>query len=179
MTYFGVLALFILPPIAVLMVVVPRDLWRRLIHGRGKVHKEPYLVLLAHVVIALVYTTPWDNYLVATGVWWYAQNLVNGIVIGYVPIEEYTFFILQTLMTGLWVITLWRISELQPEEKSGSRKSMRQIKILLENQTIQQLTERVPEFSQPDLSPLLPSAFSLSALQFYPHPQQQKAVDRT
>jgi lycopene cyclase domain-containing protein len=59
-----------------------------------------------HVVIALVYTTPWDNYLVATNVWWYDPELVTGIVIGWVPIEEYTFFILQPILGGLWIFFL-------------------------------------------------------------------------
>jgi lycopene cyclase domain-containing protein len=52
--------------------------------------------------VALVYTTPWDNYLVATGVWFYNPALVTGITLGYVPLEEYTFFILEPLLVGLW-----------------------------------------------------------------------------
>src|SRR6185503_20826468 len=54
-----------------------------------------------HVLLAVVYTTPWDNYLVATGVWYYNPRLVTGFVIGYVPIEEYTFFVLETILSGL------------------------------------------------------------------------------
>ena len=61
-------------------------------------------MLLAHVVVAVVYTTPWDNYLVATRVWWYDPNLVTGIVLGWVPIEEYTFFVVQTILTGTWLL---------------------------------------------------------------------------
>lgn len=49
--------------------------------------------------IAMVYTTPWDNYLVYKGVWGYGSERVLA-VIGYVPIEEYLFFILQTLISG-------------------------------------------------------------------------------
>jgi lycopene cyclase domain-containing protein len=60
------------------------------------------------VLIAVIYTTPWDNYLVATGVWWYDPNLVTGLSLGWVPIEEYTFFILQTILTGLWLLCLAR-----------------------------------------------------------------------
>jgi len=52
--------------------------------------------------LAVVYTTPWDNYLVATGVWFYNPRLVTGWVIGYVPIEEYTFFVVETILSGLW-----------------------------------------------------------------------------
>jgi lycopene cyclase domain-containing protein len=39
---------------------------------------------------------------VATGVWYYDPDLVTGVLIGYVPIEEYTFFVVETLLTGLW-----------------------------------------------------------------------------
>lgn len=58
-------------------------------------------------MIALVYTTPWDNYLVYRGVWFYGPERVIG-TIGYVPIEEYLFFILQPLAVGLWLYTLLR-----------------------------------------------------------------------
>lgn len=57
-------------------------------------------------VIALVYTTPWDNYLVATGVWHYDPARVWNIILGWVPLEEYMFFVLQTLFTGLIVAGL-------------------------------------------------------------------------
>ena len=61
-----------------------------------------WIAIAVHVVLAVVYTTPWDNYLVATGVWYYNPDLVTGILIGYVPIEEYTFFVLETILSGLW-----------------------------------------------------------------------------
>jgi putative membrane protein len=108
MTYFGILAVFILPPLAILLAFVPRDLWQWLFRRRGAPNWEANGVVLAHVLIALVYTTPWDNYLVAQGVWWYDPELVTGITFGWVPLEEYTFFVLQTLMTGLWTLGLMR-----------------------------------------------------------------------
>jgi lycopene cyclase domain-containing protein len=52
-------------------------------------------------MIAFTYTTPWDNYLVAREVWWYGPDRVIA-TIGYVPIEEYAFFILQPILTGLF-----------------------------------------------------------------------------
>jgi len=55
--------------------------------------------------LALTYSTPWDNYLVKIGVWNYPAGRVLG-VIGYVPIEEYCFFILQTALTGYFVFFL-------------------------------------------------------------------------
>lgn len=53
-------------------------------------------------IIALVYTTPWDNFLVARQIWWYGADRVLGTV-GYVPVEEYLFFIFQPLLTGLFL----------------------------------------------------------------------------
>ena len=61
-----------------------------------------WIAIAIHILLAVAYTTPWDNYLVATGVWYYNSDLVTGSVIGYVPIEEYTFFVLETTLTGLW-----------------------------------------------------------------------------
>lgn len=108
LTYFGFLAVFLLPPLLIVAAINLRD------HLRGK-QLPPALqtwplwaVVCAHVLVALVYTTPWDNYLVATQVWWYDPNLVTGLTIGWVPIEEYTFFVLQTLLSGFWVGVLGR-----------------------------------------------------------------------
>ncbi len=112
MTYFGVLIFFILPPILVLLTWIPRDLWSWLSNPRKSVNWQPYGILLAHIILAILYTTPWDNYLVAGGVWWYNPDLVTGITIGWVPIEEYLFFLLQTTMTGLWVLAMHRRANL-------------------------------------------------------------------
>ena len=82
MTYFGFLLRFLVVPILVLAgleVWASRKGWRR----EGAVAKWPIWLM---VVIAVVYTTPWDNYLVATRVWWYDPALVTGIVIGWVTL---------------------------------------------------------------------------------------------
>ncbi len=108
MTYFVFLGLFLLIPIGVLLVV---GLWDR---ARGRVIPpamrawSPAAAISLHLVIALLYTTIWDNYLVATRVWWYDPALVMGLTIAYVPIEEYTFFMLQPILAGLWLLFLLR-----------------------------------------------------------------------
>lgn len=51
--------------------------------------------------VAVAYTTPWDNYIIYHKAWWYRKDAVIG-TIGYVPIEEYMFFIIQTVFTTLW-----------------------------------------------------------------------------
>lgn len=67
-------------------------------------------VVSGHVLLALVYTSPWDNYLVATGVWWYNPDLVLGFTLGFVPFEEYLFFVGQTLLLGLSLLAAGRLS---------------------------------------------------------------------
>lgn len=89
MTYLAFHLAFIIPPIIVFGWLMRRDI--------GEISKPIGLIILA----AVVYTTPWDNYLVYKGVWGYGSNRVLG-TIGYVPYEEYLFFILQPILAGLW-----------------------------------------------------------------------------
>ena len=112
MTYFGFLAIFIGPPLVILAISDWR--MRQQPFPTRLSAFRPFSVVLAHILVALLYTTPWDNYLVATGVWWYEPSLVTGLTIGWVPIEEYTFFVVQTLMTGLWLI--WLARKIEPAQ---------------------------------------------------------------
>lgn len=50
-------------------------------------------------VIAFVWTTPWDNYLIARGVWDSPPDRILGRI-GYVPLEEYAFFLLMPVFNG-------------------------------------------------------------------------------
>lgn len=106
MTYFGFLLRFLVPPIVALALVAAWDArrGRRLPADLGLLN--PWLVLVLHAAVAVIWTTPWDNYLVATRVWWYDPGLVSGIILGWVPLEEYLFFVLETLLTGLWLLVL-------------------------------------------------------------------------
>lgn len=99
MTYFGFLLVFLILPLAILFAWIWHD------RGRGR---PPWETLLIAALVAVVYTTPWDNYLVASGIWWYDTNLVAGLTFGWVPVEEYLFFILQPLLVGMWLICLKR-----------------------------------------------------------------------
>jgi lycopene cyclase domain-containing protein len=108
MTYFSVLIYFIGIPILLLAVAAGWDTRHaRLLPPRLSAWNL-WAAIALHVGVAVIYTTPWDNYLVATGVWYYDPALVTGIVIGWVPIEEYTFFVVQTILAGLWLSFLAR-----------------------------------------------------------------------
>jgi lycopene cyclase domain-containing protein len=97
MSYAAFLVIFVCLPLAGLIY-----------HMRHSLRRSHLLMLLGLAAIAVIYTTPWDNYLVATRVWYYDPRLVLNITLWYVPIEEYTFFVLQTFLTGLFAIWCWR-----------------------------------------------------------------------
>lgn len=103
MTYLQFHLIFTLPPLLLLAFLTYRAARARTVPRAGLV------ALGVHVLLALVYTTPWDNYLVARGVWGYGEGRVM-FTLGWVPVEEYLFFVVQTLLTGMWVLLLRRSS---------------------------------------------------------------------
>ncbi len=107
MTYLTFHLVFILPAIA-LALVARRWTREAPLAGTGPPRATWAIPLTA--AIALVYTTPWDNHIIREGVWVYGPDRVLG-VIGYVPVEEYAFFVLQPLLIGLW---LYRALERRP-----------------------------------------------------------------
>ncbi|HSL28621.1 MAG TPA: lycopene cyclase domain-containing protein [Anaerolineales bacterium] len=102
MTYFGFLLRFLVIPILVFLAIAYWDDKRNKQISGFRNGRAVWAAIGIHILLAVIYTTPWDNYLVATGVWYYNPELVTGIVLGYVPIEEYTFFVLETILSGLW-----------------------------------------------------------------------------
>lgn len=114
MTYFTFLAWCVGIPLLILAFLNWQDYRRGHRLPRSLRGWSATAVVIAHVVVALIYTTPWDNYLVATNVWWYNPQLITGLVLGWVPIEEYTFFVLQTMLCSLWLHFLARRLPFKP-----------------------------------------------------------------
>lgn len=102
MSYLNFLIFFVLTPTLFLSYFFYKS------KSNHKSYTLKGIFLLA--ILALVYTTPWDNYLVANDVWWYGKDRVL-FVIGYVPFEEYCFFIIQTFLTGFWTFFCWKQSD--------------------------------------------------------------------
>jgi lycopene cyclase domain-containing protein len=102
MTYFGFLLRFLLVPILILLVITYWDNKNRRKITGFRDGRAVWIAIGIHILLAVIYTTPWDNYLVATRVWYYNPKLVTGLILGYVPVEEYTFFVLETVFAGLW-----------------------------------------------------------------------------
>ncbi|WP_223642039.1 lycopene cyclase domain-containing protein [Corallococcus sp. EGB] len=91
MTYARFLGLFVVLPILLLLVRYRRTLsWRGL---------APMGLLL---IIVYASTSPWDNMAVKWGLWGFDPERIWGVKLGYLPLEEYLFFGLQTLLVGLW-----------------------------------------------------------------------------
>jgi lycopene cyclase domain-containing protein len=93
-TYLGFLAVALLPPILALLWFARGGLTRPFVGGAGLVG-----------LIGLGYTVPWDNALIARGVWWYGEGTVL-TTIYLAPVGEYLFILLQPVLTALWVAVL-------------------------------------------------------------------------
>jgi lycopene cyclase domain-containing protein len=89
--------LFVLSPLVLLLVTASYPL-------ADRPYAAPAGIALL-VAVAIVYTTPWDSHLVATGVWSYGAGTVL-VRLWQVPLGEYLFFALQPLLTGLWLCRL-------------------------------------------------------------------------
>jgi lycopene beta-cyclase len=115
MTYAQFHVTFTLPSLALLVVATARAarLGRRIAGDLGRGDRFAVVALALHAVVAFVYTTPWDDHLVATGVWGYPPGRVLATV-GHVPIEEYAFFLIQSVGTGLLLFALARALGPQP-----------------------------------------------------------------
>jgi lycopene beta-cyclase len=92
LTYLQFHLVFIVPPLLILG-------WRlgRVLPALGP--RGPWALLFI-LVVAFIYTTPWDNYLVWKEVWGYPPERVLARI-GYVPVEEYLFFLLQPGIGGM------------------------------------------------------------------------------
>jgi lycopene cyclase domain-containing protein len=86
--------------------------------------KREWLVIVLLPVLAVVWTTPWDNYLVASGVWRYDPKKVWNVILGYVPLEEYLFFVLQSLAVGfpMLLVLRWMRARETQSRKAGVAK---------------------------------------------------------
>jgi putative membrane protein len=102
MTYLQFHLLFSFPALAVTFFLARRKVSR--VHFR-------WLAIICGIV--LVFTTPWDNYAVATGIWDFGEDKVLFRIL-HLPVEEYGFFFLQTLIVGLLTVAMLRP---RPEEK--------------------------------------------------------------
>ncbi|SEM79336.1 lycopene cyclase domain-containing protein [Stigmatella aurantiaca] len=110
MTYARFLGVFVVLPILFLVVRYRKTFTARSLAPMG---------LLLIVVYAA--TSPWDNLAVKWGLWGFDPERIWGIKLGYLPLEEYLFFGLQTLLVGLWArARLMRVLAREPQPRAAS-----------------------------------------------------------
>jgi len=94
-TYLEFHLVFVLPPMVALgvLAIYREDAWWG---------PRPLSGVAIVLFLAFVYTTPWDNLLIAKGVWWYGEGATAG-QLWHAPVGEYLFFLLQPVLTALWL----------------------------------------------------------------------------
>ena len=97
LTYLEFHLLFLLPVLSLLSLSL---LARKVDHFRLQLGG-----LAVVVALALLYTTPWDNYLIARGVWTYGDGRVAGRL-WLAPVGEYLFILLQPVVATFWLFHL-------------------------------------------------------------------------
>lgn len=85
--------IFTLTPVLVLGYLYIRDK-----SGKKTFKQGTFLMIL----LAIVYTSPWDRLLIDEGIWYYGENVVSLWILG-IPLGEYLFFIIQTLGVSLFL----------------------------------------------------------------------------
>lgn len=113
--HLGVLLMGLLWLVPVSLVARRRTPGRPLWDGR-----EYWVGVGIVAVIALLYTIPWDNYLIAKEVWMYGEGRVLGHL-WLAPVEEYLFILSQPVLTALWASHLsipdWRGGEFRVRQR--------------------------------------------------------------
>lgn len=102
MTYRVFLAVVLLP--LAVCAVAPLVLRLRGLTGVQRAEVRRGLALTGVLaVVAVVWTAPWDRWLIVHGVWGYPPGSVLATV-AQVPVEEYTFMVVQTVLTACWTL---------------------------------------------------------------------------
>jgi lycopene cyclase domain-containing protein len=92
---------FLLPVVAVLLAAATVTRSRTSRPTVWSIGRPEYWSGVAVVtLVAVIYTTPWDNYLIARGVWGYGEGRTFAHL-GLAPLGEYAFFVLQPMLTAL------------------------------------------------------------------------------
>lgn len=100
MTYRAFLAVVLLP-LAVCAAVPLAIRYHRVTPGQQAEIRRGLVLTGVLAVVAVVWTSPWDRWLIVHGVWGYPPGSVIGTV-AQVPVEEYVFMVGQTALTGCW-----------------------------------------------------------------------------
>ena len=101
LTYFR-LHLFMLAPILAMIIVPPVPL----LSEPREIKVIGYTTPLVIAVMAVIFSTVWDNIIASKGVWTFQASTMVGTA-GHIPYEEYFWFIDHTLIASVWTLSLW------------------------------------------------------------------------
>ena len=91
MTYLSFLLIFLIPLFVLLTIIS---------FLKKTVNHHDIIGILILVIIAVLYTTPWDSHIIKNGIWFYDNDKIIGTLFN-IPFEEYIFMIIQTIISGL------------------------------------------------------------------------------
>ena len=76
--------------------------------GKGFWPVEVIAAMVAILGIVVAFTSPWDNWAVAQGIWDFPSERIR-FRIGKLPVEEYAFFIIQSMQVMMlsWAFLGW------------------------------------------------------------------------
>lgn len=111
MTYRQFHAVFTLPTLVVMGLLIS---W----HDAGTLYGPTVAVL---ITVVMLFTSPWDNFAVARGIWDFPADRV-WFRIRHLPVEEYAFFVIQSLQViGLCILLLQHSSVPSTETMASDR----------------------------------------------------------
>lgn len=105
LSYLELHGLFIIPPILLFALGLRYrdDAWW---------DREAAIGIGIMITAAILYTIPWDSYLIGTGVWSYAPDAVSGTIFR-VPYGEYLFITLQSILTSLFLYQFIEVKSME------------------------------------------------------------------
>lgn len=95
-TYLIWLIIFVILPLSVLGIKY------------RKILRDYYEVLILCVLGAFTFSTPWDLAAVERGIWYFPEKNMVGVWILGLPIEEYLFYALVTLLVSTTTLISWK-----------------------------------------------------------------------
>lgn len=124
MSYLTFLLCFVIAPAVLFIVALSRRYSRHCAPGFSL--RQHWIGATILAVIALVWTTPWDNLIIARGVWSYGESRVLG-TLGLVPIEEYAFMVAMPLLNASilgWMLLRRPIKASQWRQPQGRARAL-------------------------------------------------------
>lgn len=74
-------------------------------------------------VVVVVFTFPWDSWAVSEGIWGFTEGRVAAFI-GNLPVEEVSFFLLETFVASLLLIWIISRTKTKGQPASASKEAL-------------------------------------------------------